>query len=229
MVQTALRLAPDNADVHVLLGLAHDETGDTEAAAAAYRAALAINPDNAGARNQLARIDHRAHRDKEATRGFRAALANDPQNATMRENLGKSVFMPLIRQTLALFLAALVLVAVVVNIEPPYWIRGVLALAVAVAWGLLWWMRVGRLAEEVRRQLFVRMREWWNLALMRGVMTGLAIEAACTLAALLVPGGRLVPDLLLGHGAVVACVVMTWTYQRWQRSGSPLPADPAKP
>lgn len=223
---TALSLAPNEFAAHELLGLAHDAAGDTEAAAAAYRAALAINPNSATARSNLARTDLEAHRDEQAIRGFQAAVANDPQNTTLHENLGKSVFLPLIRQTVGLFLILLVLVAVVVNIEPPYWVRGVLALVVVGAWGVLWWVRIGRLAPAVRGQLSVPVRELWDVGVTRGVMIGLAIEALCSLAAPLVPGSRLVPDLVLGVGAVMACVVMAWTYKQWQRSGAPHPAKP---
>jgi hypothetical protein len=81
----------------------------------------------------------------------------------------------------------------------------------------------------VRRQLFAQIRQWWGLGVMRGVMIGMVIEAVCALVAVLVPGGRLGPDLVLGLGAVAAVVVMAVTYRRWQRTGSPLPADPARP
>ncbi|HJP77677.1 MAG TPA: tetratricopeptide repeat protein [Pseudonocardiaceae bacterium] len=226
---TAVRLAPDNAEAHVLLGLAHDEAGDSEAAAAAYRAALAIDPDNAGARNNLARTDLWAHRRKKAVGGFRSALASDPQNTTMHENLGRAVFMWLYRHTLALHMVLLMLVIVVVNIVPPYWIRGVLALVIIGGWSWLWWRRVGGLDPAVRRQLFAQVRDWWGLGVIRGIMIGLALQAVCALVAALVPGGRLGPDLVLGFGVVVSVVVMAVSYRRGQRTGSPLPADPAKP
>lgn len=211
---TVVSLAPEQAEAHVLLGLVHDKTGDNEAAAAAYRAALAIDPGNAGARNNLARIDLLAHRSEQAASGFQDALTLDPQSAPMQENLGKSAALPLIKQAPVVFLVLLVLVAIAVNIEPPYWIRGVLALVVLGEWGLFWWLRVGRLAAAVRRQLFAQVKVVWEAAATRGVVIGLAIEAVCTLVALLVPGGRLVADLVLGGGAVVAVVVMAWTYKR---------------
>lgn len=202
VARVTVGLAPTEADAHVLLGMAYSRLGDTAAESAAYRAALALDPRNTSARNNLAVIDLREGRHEQAMRGFRDAVANDPQNTTMHSNIGKSAFSPLVKQGKWLVAVVVALAAVVVNNPVPYWVRAMLAGAVVLGWAGFGWVRIGRLSPAVRRLLVEQTRFWWDKPPIRGFLLGLAINQVCALAALLVPITGLLPDLLLGAGAV---------------------------
>lgn len=202
VARITIGLAPTEADAHVLLGMAYSRLGDTAAESAAYRAALALDPQNTSARNNLAVIDLREGRHDQAMRGFRDAAANDPQNTTMHRNIGTSAFSPLVKQGKWLVAIVVASTAVVVNNPVPYWIRAVLAGAVVLGWAVFGWVRVGRLSPPVRRLLVEQTRFWWHQPPIRGFLLGLAINQGCSVGALLAPGSALVPDLLLGAGAV---------------------------
>lgn len=206
VARTTVGLLPNMAEAHSLLGLVQAQAGDLDAAAEAWRAALAIDPDNVGARNNLAGIDLRKRRGKKAMRGLRAAAANDPQNPVFQENIGRAAFTRLIQHGLLLCLVVLVLVAVVVNVGIPFWLRDVLAAGVVVAWCVLVRLRIGGLASGVRRQLSGLIRTWWGMPMVRGFVFGFGIYQVCALVALAVPATGLVPDLLLGGGFVVGWV-----------------------
>lgn len=206
VARTTVGLLPNMAEAHSLLGLVQAQAGDLDAAAEAWRAALAIDPDNVGARNNLAGIDLRKRRAKKAMRGLRAAAANDPQNPVFQENIGRAAFTRLIRHGLLLCLVVLVLVAVVVNVGIPFWLRDVLAAGVVAAWCVLVRLRIGGLASGVRRQLSGLIRTWWGMPMVRGFVFGFGIYQVCALVALAVPATGLVPDLLLGGGFAVGWV-----------------------
>jgi Flp pilus assembly protein TadD len=195
-------LAPTEADAHVLLGMAYSRLGDTEAESAAYRAALGLDPQNTSARNNLAVIDLREGRHEKAMRGFRDAVANDPQNTTMHQNIGKSAFSPMVKQGKWVVAIVVAVAALAVNNPVPYWVRAVLAGAVVLGWGVFGWVRIGRLSPAVRRLLVEQTRFWWGKPPIRGFLVGLVANQVCAVAALLVPATGLVPDLLLGAGAV---------------------------
>jgi tetratricopeptide (TPR) repeat protein len=54
--EQALRIKPDYAEVHYVLGMALEQAGKIEEAIAHYEQALRIKPDLAEARNALARL-----------------------------------------------------------------------------------------------------------------------------------------------------------------------------
>ena len=220
IARTTVRLAPHEADAHVLLGMAYSKLGDTAEEAAAYRAALAIDPENTPARNNLAVLDLREGRHVQAMRGFRDAVANDPQNVTMHENIGKSAFSPLIKQGKWLVAGVVAVAAAVVNNPVPYWLRLVLAGAVVLGWAGFWWARIGRLAPRVRRLLLAQSRFWWGKPTIRGFLLGIVINQTCAVAALLVPVNGLVPDLLLGAGALAVFGLGVLGQLREDRSAS---------
>jgi Flp pilus assembly protein TadD len=85
--ETARELAPNQADVHNMLGVVHRALEHRVAAEQAYRAALAIDPTHALARSNLALL-HLGRAGSGATMaGLRAAAASDPQQDSIHQNM----------------------------------------------------------------------------------------------------------------------------------------------
>ncbi len=84
----ALRLRPDDPDVHANLGLAHVGTGDLDAAASAYRLALEAEPNNAELHGRLAELEDERGDLEQVVHHYREALRIEPGNAKRRTRLG---------------------------------------------------------------------------------------------------------------------------------------------
>ncbi|MBO1756239.1 tetratricopeptide repeat protein [Allobranchiibius sp. CTAmp26] len=85
--QTAVRLAPDRAGAHILLGRITLQDRHVKLAATHFLEALRLEPDNAVARNNLAVAQLRHRRVVAATRNFVAALSMDPTATVFADNL----------------------------------------------------------------------------------------------------------------------------------------------
>jgi Flp pilus assembly protein TadD len=83
----AASLAPENADTHVLLGIAHADAGEVNLAEHAYKRALSLDPDHAHARSNLSVLALRGGRFGDAMRGFRAAAGRKPQETLFHRNM----------------------------------------------------------------------------------------------------------------------------------------------
>jgi len=79
---------PQAVVLHSLLGAAAAETGDHDAAAAAYRAAVALRPGLAKAHNGLGAAELKRGRPEAARAALERALALDPSLAAAHFNLG---------------------------------------------------------------------------------------------------------------------------------------------
>lgn len=190
---TALELAPDNPELHVLDARLHARMGRLRAARAACGRALAVDPGYEPALRELARLAAGQDRAGAAARGFGDALAADPHagwNATAHEAASLALGWRLFDLTA---LAALAHWAVFALVDPaPGGVRpaaaGVAAAAVAASAGYAW----RRQPDPVRRQL----RRW---ARTRSALPGLLFLLAA-LAALVV--GGLAPALDSPAGGV---------------------------
>ncbi|HUI81640.1 MAG TPA: tetratricopeptide repeat protein [Bryobacteraceae bacterium] len=84
MLETAVRIEPNRADAHDLLGTALARVGRVPEAIEQFRLALAERPDFAGARLNLASALLRAGKSEEAIENYRQALAAAPNDKTIR-------------------------------------------------------------------------------------------------------------------------------------------------
>jgi Flp pilus assembly protein TadD len=154
--ERARRLAPQEADVHVLYGVVVKQLGRTEEARAAYLHALSINPNLATAHNNIAVLDRANGRWARALAGFRTSLRHNPQQKLARENLANTIVLLLRRLTAIAYLAALAtLVAAGYLGRVPLRMAGIAAgvlLIGGLAWVLLTTRRsVGAFAGTVLR------------------------------------------------------------------------------
>lgn len=84
----ALRLAPDEADWHVNLGLLLVRNGDIARAADSFNRAVRLRPRDAESQNNLGAMLARLNRTSEAVAAYTRALEIRPQYALARRNLG---------------------------------------------------------------------------------------------------------------------------------------------
>lgn len=87
-LKEAVRIAPDDEDVHYNLGIALARLGKTDEAIAEYQSALRIFPDYAEVHNNLGNLLLRLGRLEEAERHLREAVRIMPDYATAWNNLG---------------------------------------------------------------------------------------------------------------------------------------------
>ena len=87
----ALKLAPDDEDVHYNLGLAKSKQGRPDEARQHYEEALRIFPNYPEAHNNLGNVLMAQGKIPEAIEHFRAALADAPDNAPAHNNLGTAL------------------------------------------------------------------------------------------------------------------------------------------
>ena len=89
----ALRLGPNDADCHTLMGLVLSELGRTDESTAAYREALRLEPEHAWARHNIAVTRANRQRLSSALAGFREAANLDPGIGDhVRRNITETVF-----------------------------------------------------------------------------------------------------------------------------------------
>jgi tetratricopeptide (TPR) repeat protein len=86
-VAAALRLGPNEADVHFVAGRVAAVTGNVALATQEYQTTLGINPEHAAARNNLAVIEMRRGDTGRAAAGFIGMLAIDPNSVLAQYNL----------------------------------------------------------------------------------------------------------------------------------------------
>jgi tetratricopeptide (TPR) repeat protein len=92
LVRRAVRLAPENADAHNLLGAILDQHGKSQEAEREYRTALRLNPKAAGALANLGVLLARTQRSSEAVEAFESALRLAPNNPQASFNLGVTLY-----------------------------------------------------------------------------------------------------------------------------------------
>jgi TPR repeat protein len=88
LFERALETAPATAVVHTNLGVALVARGETDEAAAHYRAALEIDPNHAEAHNGLGNLMRAAGELDAAIEHYRRAVGLDPATAATQNNLG---------------------------------------------------------------------------------------------------------------------------------------------
>jgi Flp pilus assembly protein TadD len=86
-LRRAAIVAPDEADVHRLLGIMYQLRGRTELAEQELRTAVALEPKDGSARNALGQFLAESERFADAERELRAALQLDPHLTVARVNL----------------------------------------------------------------------------------------------------------------------------------------------
>lgn len=86
-IDEAVRLAPDEPEVHRAAGFVNARLGNRKAAEAAFRRALSLDPSDAVARHELARLSLQRGRLVAAADGFANAVALDPSMDTGVHNL----------------------------------------------------------------------------------------------------------------------------------------------
>jgi Flp pilus assembly protein TadD len=91
MLETAVRISPQRADAHNMLGLALATTGRSAEATAQYQMALEIQPDLASARFNLANALMKSGKLEEAIAAYRRVQASEPGFATVRERLARAL------------------------------------------------------------------------------------------------------------------------------------------
>ncbi|WBB65083.1 tetratricopeptide repeat protein [Micromonospora sp. WMMD812] len=142
---TALELAPQVPDVHLLDARLHARMGRLRAARAACRQALALDPTYEPALSQLALLDAGQDRAGRAARGFSDALAADPQAGWSSESLAAVSLALCWRLFDVVALAAVahwVLFAAVGGTgRPVRLVAALLVLVAAAAWALRSWRR----------------------------------------------------------------------------------------
>lgn len=84
----ALRLAPDEAEWHVNLGMLHFKRSEFTDAALSFQRALQLRPDDAETENNLGAVLVRLDRPAEAVAHLQRALSLEPGYAFARRNLG---------------------------------------------------------------------------------------------------------------------------------------------
>lgn len=203
---TALELAPDNPELHVLDARLHARMGRLRAARAACGRALAVDPAYEPALRELARLDAGQDRASAAARGFGDALAANPRaagNAIAHEVVSLALGWRLFDVTA---LAALAYWSVFALVDPaPGGVRPATAAVVlaglAAAAGYAWRQQ----PDPVRRQL----RRWARTgAALPGLLLLVAALASLVAGGLASrldsPAGGVSTLLLIPAGAVLA-------------------------
>ena len=89
VLQDAVDAAPERADLHFKLGLALNQSGDSQSAMVAYRTAIRLDPDDPSPHVNLGLISmQQLGKADEAEREFRQALALAPRDLAAMANLG---------------------------------------------------------------------------------------------------------------------------------------------
>jgi tetratricopeptide (TPR) repeat protein len=91
ILQRAIQLSPDDADVHYHLGTALQHRGDIPGAMARYQRAIELYPAHTEAILELANALQHSGRFVEAATGYRRALEIEPQLAEAHNNLGNAL------------------------------------------------------------------------------------------------------------------------------------------
>ncbi|MCW3815257.1 tetratricopeptide repeat protein [Micromonospora sp. DR5-3] len=203
---TALELAPDNPQLHVLDARLHARMGRLRAAREACGRALAVDPAYEPALRELARFDAGQDRTSAAARGFGDALAANPRaawNVTAHEVVSLALGWRLFDVTA---LAALAYWSVFALVDPaPGGVRpvaaGMVLMGLAGATGYVW----RRQPDPVRQQL----RRWARAAAaVPGLLLVLAALASLVLGGLAPaadsPAAGVAALLLLPVAAVLA-------------------------
>lgn len=182
--ETALELAPNESDLHTVMGDVAAAYPSPDYAVECYRRAIALDPHNAVALNNLAAMGHMRSGGRSAIRQFVAALAADPRLPEARQNLD------LISIRMILWIRNACLVALVIALAcSPVGIRwlGPALVAMLVAVGLLIW---SRLPLTFRRSRGIGLRSGFGHRAATLVNMGVALVSviACCLVALIPPG-----------------------------------------
>jgi tetratricopeptide (TPR) repeat protein len=137
----AVELEPNEAENHVILGLAARELGDLPTARRAYDAALALDPNSSAALNNRATVLPRGRgRWRTAIDGFARSAALDPDDRVARHNLEATVWNTLNRARFVAVPAALLAIVFGVAVRAsaaPMPIAVIGAGVVAAVW-LVW-------------------------------------------------------------------------------------------
>jgi tetratricopeptide (TPR) repeat protein len=89
VLQDAVDAAPERADLHFKLGLALNQSGDSQSAMVAYRTAIRLDPEDPSPHINLGLISmQQLGNADEAEREFRHALALSPRDLAAMSNLG---------------------------------------------------------------------------------------------------------------------------------------------
>jgi Flp pilus assembly protein TadD len=204
----ARELAPNQADVHNLLGVVHRALEHRAEAETAYRAALAVDPMHALARSNLALLHLGRSGTEETMAGLRAAAASDPQQDSIHQNMALVSVLALVRRGTWLAQADLLiaLLAFGGDVVARLAVVGVLVFGWLVVLGW-WWLRLRRylrsLVPAALGRLMRRSHARWGLGGIVGSVV-CAVVAVWTQPAVLVAGYML---LLGGAGLSRALVV----------------------
>lgn len=182
----AVRMAPDEADAHFVVGLVAQDQRDARTAETAYRQALTIDPQHAHAHNNLGTMLYDRGRRLRAASFFLDALASDSSVEVGRDNfdlwVGRNIRVGFVVAAVVLILTSrimmtgvasrehLVILAVVLGAE-----SAVLLVVGALAYGIL----VARMPRRVRRAAwdYPRRHRGWGIAgiAMAGLLATLAV------------------------------------------------------
>ncbi|HEX9338065.1 MAG TPA: tetratricopeptide repeat protein, partial [Pseudonocardiaceae bacterium] len=213
--ETARELAPNQADVHNLLGVVHRALEHRAEAERAYRAALAIDPVHALARSNLAVLHLGRSGTEETMAGLRAAAASDPQQDSIHQNMALVSVLSLVKRGTWLAQADLV-VALLVSawlntfgggIGARLIVTGVIALGWLAVLGL-WWRGLRpyprSLVPAALGRLLRRSHARWGLGGIAGAVVCAVVGLFWTRLAVLATGYV----LLLGGSALSRALVV---------------------
>lgn len=85
--ETAIQLAPSDAEAHYQYGVLMSETGDNESAGAAFRTALQLQPRHPFVWYDLALLHHRLGAAEEAYAAYQNAVINNPELKTPQNDM----------------------------------------------------------------------------------------------------------------------------------------------
>jgi Flp pilus assembly protein TadD len=90
LIRDAIASAPQNADLHTILGVVLDQKGQIADAEKEYRAATMLDPKSPSARVNLGVMLARTQRTTEAIEAFEQALSLAPNHAEATRNLANN-------------------------------------------------------------------------------------------------------------------------------------------